>query len=290
MNRALYPDCYRAAGYSLIELMISVAIGLFFLLVATSFLLSSRTAHSTQDASSRVQENARFALDELSSMIRMAGHVDLMSPGAEIPQGQFFTGACGSFDPCTANGAGNDSDRIAVMLNPPPDDGSDADCFGNPIAADLATASESVVANLYMVAEDENGTSSLQCQSFRISVAGVATPINADPQVLVSGIDNMQLLYGVSDIEKASDFDTQIQRYVTADTVYGLPVPEGAVTPWVDIKSVRIALLASSGTADRTSTFASQVFRLFDADDINVSDRGKRQVFSTTVMINNARD
>lgn len=280
----------NTCGYSLIELMISVGISSFFLLVATSFLLSSRTAHSTQDASSRVQENARFAIDEVSHSIRMAGHVDLLSPGAKIPQGQFYTGACGSYDPCTANGAGALADRVAVLSNPPPDDGSDADCFGNPISANATIAAESVVANLYLIADDADGISSLQCQSFIVDADDVATPINAAPQVLVSGIDNLQLMYGVSDIEKALDIDTNIVRYVSADTIDSMTPPEGAASSWVDIKAVRIALLASSGTRDRSSGASSQTFSLFDADDIVVSDLAKRQTFSTTVMINNARD
>ncbi len=290
MTRNYPAKTHSAQGYSLIELMISVAISAFFLTVATSFLLGARTAHSTQDASSRVQENARFALDEITHMIRMAGHVDMLSPGAKIPQGQFYTGTCGGFDPCTANGVGTQADRIAVLLNPPPDDGTDPDCIGNPISANATVAAESVVANLYLVADDVDGISSLQCQSFIIDADGIATAINATPQVLVSGIDNLQIMYGITDIQKAGDIDTNLERYVSADTINGLTPPEGASSSWVDIKAVRVALLASSGTQDRSSGAASQTYSLFDADDIVVSDRAKRQSFSTTVMINNARD
>lgn len=275
-------------GYSLIELMVSVAISAFFIATATSFLLSARTAHSTQDAGSRVRENARFAMDELSSMIRMAGHVDLMAAGAEIPDGQFFTGACGAFDPCTADGADGASDRIAVMLNPPPDDGTDADCFGNPLSADTETAATSVVANLYFIGDDDNGVSSLQCQSFTISSVGVATLLT-DAQVLVSGIDNMQLQYGVSDITKLSQLDTVVQQYVSADTVANLPLMDGAVTPWIDIKAVRIALVANSGFNDNSNPLGDKTFELLDAGEIEYDDLGRREAFSTTVLINNAR-
>lgn len=290
MSKCVAATRQGVRGYSLIELMISVAISAFFLTVAIGFLLSARTAHSTQDASSRVQENARFALDEISQTIRMAGHVNLLSPGAKIPQGQFYTGACGGFDPCTANGAGTQSDRVAVLLNPPPDDGTDPDCIGNAISANATIAAESVVANLYLIADDADGISSLQCQTFTVDADGIATAVNATPQVLVSGIDNLQVMFGITDIEKASDIDTNLERYVSADTIDGLTPPEGASSSWLDIKAVRIALLASSGMQDRSSGLASQTYSLFDADDIVVTDRAKRQSFSTTVMINNARD
>ncbi|MFK7734144.1 MAG: PilW family protein [Pseudomonadales bacterium] len=277
-----------SSGYSLIELMVSVAISAFFISTAMSFLLSARTAHSTQDAGSRVRENARFAMDELSGMIRMAGHVDLLRAGTEIPDGQFFTGACGAFDPCTADGADGASDRIAVMLNPPPDDGTDSDCFGNPLSGDTETAATSVVANLYFIGDDANGISSLQCQSFTISSVGVATVLT-NAQVLVSGIDNMQLQYGVSDITQLSQLDTVVQRYVSAETVAGLPLLDGAVTPWIDIKSVRIALVANSGFNDNSNPLGDQSFELLDAGELEYDGTGRREAFSTTVLINNAR-
>ncbi len=279
----------RHSGFSLLELMISMALGLFFLAVATTFLLSSRVAHSTQDINSRLQENGRFALDELSSSIRMAGYVDVLAADAQIPVGQFYTGPCAGFDPCTADGGGNASDRIAVLMNPPPDDGTDEDCVGNPLDADAAMAATSVAAYLYMVGDD-NGVSSLMCQTFLIDADGVANTVNATPQVLVSGVDNLQVLYGVTDISSMEDVDTRIQRYVNAETVDGLPVPLGAATPWVDIAAVRLAVLANSGLNDRSDLEETRTFNLLDAPPLAMADKARRQVFGTTVTVNNARD
>jgi type IV pilus assembly protein PilW len=62
------------AGVSLIELLISVAIGLFLVAVVGGVYLSSKQSFTYQDAMSRLQENARFAMEAMARDIRMAGY------------------------------------------------------------------------------------------------------------------------------------------------------------------------------------------------------------------------
>lgn len=276
-------------GFTLIELLVSMGLGIFFLSVATSFLLSSRIAYSTQDVNARLQENARFALDEMSSAIRMAAYVDLMTKDVEVPIAQFYTGQCAGFDPCTADGAAGSPDRFAVLLNPPPDDGTDADCVGAPLDPDTETAAISLAAYLYMIGDD-NGVSSLMCQTFLIDEDGVSTAVNANPQVLVNGVDDLQLLYGVTDVDDVSDYNTKIQRYVNGTTVDSLATPNGALTPWVDIAAVRVGVLVGSGLNDTDDTAASRSYSVLDAPAQTFTDQARRQVFTTTVTINNARN
>lgn len=60
-------------GFSLIELLVSMAIGLFIMLGAMSIFVSSKHSYAQQDASSQMQENARFALEMLARDTRIAG-------------------------------------------------------------------------------------------------------------------------------------------------------------------------------------------------------------------------
>ena len=60
-------------GLSLVELMISIALGLILLTGVMKVFLSSKTVYSTQNALSRVQETGRLAIDFMSRDIRMAG-------------------------------------------------------------------------------------------------------------------------------------------------------------------------------------------------------------------------
>lgn len=263
-------------GMSLIELLIALAMGVFFGSVALTFLASAGVASTTQDVGSRIQENARFAVEELTTNIQMAGYYNKSSgTPIETPSGQFFTGDCGSgFNPCTADGAGTDPDRIAVILNPPPDDGSDEDCFGNPVPLDQ------VIANLFFIADDENGISSLQCQSFSIApVTNVATSLG-DPQVLVSGVDNMQFQYGVP--ANANLVGSRVERYMTATNV-----TNNAANPWVAIKSVQFALLVNGGIDEQISDEDEQSYDLLEVVEDEYDDNVLRELITGTVLINN---
>ena len=65
----------RIKGLSLIELMIALTIGLIITLAVGQVYIGSRTTYRTQDALSRLQENARYAMDTISHDLRMAGQI-----------------------------------------------------------------------------------------------------------------------------------------------------------------------------------------------------------------------
>jgi len=279
------------SGFSLIELLLAMVLSLFFVAGAIAFLISTKTMSNLQESSSRIQENALYVLDEMVSSIRMAGYYNLLSPGAQIPAGQFYTGVCGNFDPCTADGTqaiNNFSDRIAVMLNPPEDDGTDADCVGNVIHSDPVIATSAVVANLYHV-ERRDGVNTLVCESFLISKAGTATSITPTPYELVGGIDSLQILYGVTDMADISEIDTTINRYISATTLSASRPPVGATNPWVDVATVRLAILSASGFSDKSSTRTSEDFNVLDAQTLTTTDRNLRKLYTSTVLVNNSR-
>jgi len=63
------------SGFGLVELMIAMTIGLVLLGGIGYLYMGSRGAFRTTDNLSRMQENARFALDMMSRDIRMAGYL-----------------------------------------------------------------------------------------------------------------------------------------------------------------------------------------------------------------------
>jgi type IV pilus assembly protein PilW len=65
----------RQRGFSLVEMMIAITIG-FIIVGAIGYLyLGSRQSFRTTDAMSRIQENARYALQTMAHDVRMAGYV-----------------------------------------------------------------------------------------------------------------------------------------------------------------------------------------------------------------------
>ena len=66
---------YKQTGLTIVELMISLALSLFLILVAAQFFVANKTTYRTQQAQADVQERGRFALSWLGQQIRQTGYV-----------------------------------------------------------------------------------------------------------------------------------------------------------------------------------------------------------------------
>lgn len=64
----------RGAGFSLVELLIAMAIGIFIIGALGAAYLTGRQAYRSQDVNSRLQEAIRYAFEAMSFEIRMAGY------------------------------------------------------------------------------------------------------------------------------------------------------------------------------------------------------------------------
>src|SRR4051812_10269966 len=77
----------RESGFSLIELLVSLAIGAILVFGATQAYVDSRNAYAVNETVARMQENARYAMSVLESDIRMANYWGLLK-GAESITGR----------------------------------------------------------------------------------------------------------------------------------------------------------------------------------------------------------
>ncbi len=64
----------RQKGFSLIELMIAITLGLLLMAGVLQIFLASKQTYTSNNALSRVQESGRFAIDFLTNDIRHAGY------------------------------------------------------------------------------------------------------------------------------------------------------------------------------------------------------------------------
>ncbi len=85
MNSRLRPTSaalrpVAARGVSLVELMVSLVIGLLLILVISSVYLGSRTTYRSGEAISRLQESGRFAFNFLARDIRQSGFAGCGGP------------------------------------------------------------------------------------------------------------------------------------------------------------------------------------------------------------------
>jgi prepilin-type N-terminal cleavage/methylation domain-containing protein len=74
MKRACAPINTRQAGFSLVEVMVAMVIGLVMLLGVTQIFLTASRSGVTSSDLSRVQESGRIALELISKELRRAGY------------------------------------------------------------------------------------------------------------------------------------------------------------------------------------------------------------------------
>lgn len=148
-------------GFSLVELMVAMVIGLIVVLVVGTLFMNSRQTYMAQDANSRLQENARYATELFGRQVRTAGYVGVnFSP---LSGGNLFAKpASFTFSGKAIQGAGADSITLSF-------DG-DKDCLGQAAVQPN---------NLFRV----NASSQLEC------VAGGNTG------VILDDVEAMQVLY-----------------------------------------------------------------------------------------------
>ena len=106
-----YSTRQRQSGLSLVELMISITIGLILVGGIMQIFLSSKQTYRIQDGTSRLQENSRFAMRFLNQDLRMAGYsgcssaalvpnniVDLDKNGIPDPVSDFAGDGLGGYE------------------------------------------------------------------------------------------------------------------------------------------------------------------------------------------------
>lgn len=245
-------------GLSLVELMIGITLGLLLMAGAVQVMLSSSEVFRATDGQSRIQENGRFAMDFLTQSVRMAGYRS--SENTSTNGNVVFNGACGGFDPCTENDADVYGDRIGIILDP----SNDLDCLGNAVGA------TDVILNVFYLDDaDGDAVSSLYCRGFNINLN---TWFSA-AQPLVDGVESLQMLYGLSD--PASN--NEINRYVSANDV----------VDWANVGAVRVSFLTNNGQNQGQGDTRSRSFKLLDAAQLTFNDKHERQIYTSTIAVNN---
>jgi type IV pilus assembly protein PilW len=116
----------RVAGFTLVELMISMLLGLVVVGGATGVILANRQSYRTNEALSQVQESARTAFELLARDVRQAGVTGCDSEGrianaiktdAPLPWWRNWVGITGytgaQAAPAVAFGASGNANRVA---------------------------------------------------------------------------------------------------------------------------------------------------------------------------------
>lgn len=300
-------DAGRQSGLTLIELMISITLGLLVVMAATALLLSAKSGYIAQDDGARMDDTGRYAVELITRAVRQAAYVNWdrqeapavvkpeMSPSLEGLDAHRLKGDTpGMTSPLGT--AVNGSDVLSVQFFGARD-GAVVNCAGFPIPNQERSAS------IFYVAEDSLGETQLYCKYQGNS------SWNAD--AVARGIEAFQVLYGVD-----TDEDGLPNKMLNAAAINALDsvtasgeisdAARNAKTFWKKISTVRIAVLVRGANNSRVPTgktktvydlFGDEYSSMHASDDkgthLSESDFSKsvrqrpRKVYTATVQLRN---
>lgn len=235
-------------GFTLVELMISMTLGLLLLLAIGTVFVSSRQIFRVQEDNARIQESGRFALEILGRSIKQAGHV-------EIPFAGFKVAFSGTAINGTNGGAGV-ADTLTVQY-----EGAigDSDCEGT-----LVTAADSIIQNYFNL---DAANAELQCDG-QIDVAPVAPGAPPIGNVLLDNVEDLQILYGID-----SNGDQSVDQYTATPA------------DWDDVVTARVCVLIRSEKTNIVS--AGNYLNCNGVSVANPADMRLRRAFTATFNLRN---
>ncbi|MBS1187167.1 MAG: pilus assembly protein PilW [Burkholderiaceae bacterium] len=243
-------------GLTLVELMVSMALGLLVVLASTALLVSSKSTYTSQDDDALVRDTSRYAIENITRSVRQAAFENWdteitnttglpQSPIVSIPNmtanlagldANTLTGSTSTagIGDKTTTGVVNGSDVLAVRFFGvgTPDSGtvkvtSDSikkgygsviDCAGFAIQQPTSqdTAEDDRGWSIYYVAKDANGEPELRCK-YRADGGSTWSTV-----AIARGVESFQVLYGVD-----TNGDRTPNKFLTATEIDAL---DGTIT------------------------------------------------------------
>jgi len=201
----------RQRGFTMVELMVALLIGLFLMGGLMTLLQNNRKAFSSQSLLGQLQDSERLAMTMMSGVIQQSGYFPdptLNSP-ATLPAVGTFAAGQGLTGSTTAG-----SDTIIARYATAPGDGI-LNCSGTSNPA--TSGANATYSNAFSIAVN-GGVSQLVC-----------TDQSGNVYPLVNGVTKLQVLYGVS---TSATNTTNVDTYMTA----------AQVTNWNNVISAKITL------------------------------------------------
>ena len=218
----------RQRGFTLVEILVALLIGLFLLAGLFVILQNPRRTSTNQTGLSQLQDEQRMAMSILNDIGQSAGYFDTntyqnakvlwnanvavaAAGGVTLAPGQAVSGA--------AHSAAAPGDVLVVRYYT---NGSASTTYDNMVSCTGVGGTAGAATTYVNVFCVDNITSQLYCSPD--GTTGSQVP-------LVAGLNNMQVYYGVSTLPNTNNVDT----YMTSDQVT-------ASANWLNVTSMRVTL------------------------------------------------
>ncbi len=113
MNKRAWSKSSR--GFSLIELMVAMLLGLIVLLGVTQILISAKNTYLSQNSSAAMQEDARYVLSKITQEVRMVGMFGCLSSVTDASTAGDFSPAFLAPITYTASSSGGTTSNVLSL-------------------------------------------------------------------------------------------------------------------------------------------------------------------------------
>lgn len=258
------PNKFLARGMTLIELMISIVLGLLLVAVVIQIYVGSKAIYNKQEDLSRLQENGRVTLDVIGRAARISGFKS--NPAA------VYSTLFPSTKPAIIGtpGPANGSDSLIIRFQGSGDgagvaDGSVVDCLGA-VASPSGVPYDSNVTiynEIYIANSAITGRPGLFCDASDDStVNGVE---------VVSEVENIRFIYGVD---------------VNGDGIVDFEVPAGLVANWDQVATLRVGLVAATPN-EINPNLDTSTYNVLGSSYDPADDRHSRRLYTMTIALRN---
>lgn len=206
-------------GFTLLEIMIAMGIGLFIALALVTIVNTNKTVFLSQNQLEQMQDSERMAMTLMADVIQASGYFPdptTNTLGTTLVLSGSFANSQAITGVSNASSAG---DSISVRYMTAPQDGI-LNCSGTSNTNAVGGANILYVNQFAVVPGVPSGQ--LVCN---VTIAGVTTPYT-----LVSGVTNLTVLYGVNTSGSGNNVDT----YLNASQM--------SAANWLNVISIRITL------------------------------------------------
>jgi len=257
----------RQRGFTLVELMVSLTIGLVLLAGVAQVFASNKQANRYNESLSELQDNGNFAMQFITTQLANAGRVpnpQLFNRAGQDPsdwstlEAQVYPAAN---LPVGGTEGGTSSDSLIInvaypnTITTPP-----ANCAGTsvPTPGNFTLGNNYGITNTLTIATGASGRPALFCNGVEI----------------IEGVENLQVEYGVD-----TDADRMVDRYYKINAV-----PAANVR---DILTVRVALMVATVKEARTAQTGTTTKDLAGTTVTLSNDKRLRQIYTSTVRLHN---
>ena len=273
----------QQSGFSLIELMISLVLGLIITGGVIQIMVSSRVTNNLNQAVSQVQESGRFIMTRLSRELYETGRYDTIATRIDtsvdtLTEAAFIqnrpVALAGDFVASDTLGAvqaaaGGDDQLVVNLLDA-------RDCAG--ARHGYANNAEFHVVNQYQVVNNQ-----LRCTGYdgRILRGVKAGAVSASSVTLMDNVMSFQVQYGIS--EPAEVSDGLPVRYVTASQL-ALARANGQ-----QVVAIRLGILLRSDDS-QVNQMAEHDLMVLNESAITTEKNHYYQVFNQTLALRNMKN